>query len=294
MAIKIGCPSLKLAMKRSGNASTKRTGRLAGVAYEALDRLGEDKDIDRSRSYLNEYDGKCRTAGEFIKEVQRQVEEYSAARQAAGGRAVRDTAGVGFGIVLKPPAEFVNALPDDKRAQFLSDLRESFTESVRGIIADDAILSWVKHRDEQGDHWHVLGVAKTPDGELSADKVVCPALWRQLNKTLPAEMRQRGWDVTDCVNYDPDKAASMTEAEKEQYKAECRAKRPMRGMSSLQYKLTQEKARREALEARIEALEAEKGERQRRSPEGRRGRSMGDIDAATSGLDYGSGAGMSL
>lgn len=259
MAIKIGCPAVKLVTAKGKNAG-KRSAKMQGVLCEGWEcgvkadgtayRMCHDDDYNPALTARNLYVGE-RNAYKLGAAIQSEAMEYSARRKAAGKRAMRSTAAIGYSVILKPPAEYVNGLPEAEQKRLARDLLDSFRTATRDFIAEDAINA-VWQVDEAGGHWHIAGPAKTPAGDIDADAIVNPRLYTALNRVLPNEMRQKGWDVSECVNYDPDAAKAMDEAGKAAYKAEARAKRPAAGKDSRDFKAQKDAARL----AELEKLEA--------------------------------------
>ena len=267
MSFGVGITMMKLTNKRSSKAGTRHTGTLGGIAFEALEeRQGADPDIDRARTALNSYWG-IRRAAELIPVMNGEAAAYSEQRKRAGGRALRDTAAIGFATIVKPDGNFITGLSEAERERFFADSNAV----LDGILGADNVRSRVRHRDEKADHEHTFRMGFTPSGKLETAYYFRPQLWRQINVEYPAAMRQRGWDVADCDVYDPDKADDPA------YMAEREAKRKRYGRGSAAYKDAQaDKKRAEAmrLSAAIEladakALKAQAAEELRRAQEAR-------------------------
>lgn len=269
MPVGVGITMMKLTNKRSSKAGARHTGTLGGIAFEALEeRQGSDPDIDRSRTALNSYQG-IRRAAELIPVMNGEAAAYSEQRKQAGGRALRDTAAIGFATIVKPDGDFIMGLSEAERERFFADSNEI----LDGILGSDNIRSRVRHRDERADHEHTFRMGFTPSGKLETAFYFRPQLWRRVNVEYPKAMRQRGWDVADCDVYDPDKADDPA------YMAEREAKRKRYGRGSAAYKDAQaDKKRAEAdgmrLSAAIEladakALKAQAAEELRRAQEAR-------------------------
>lgn len=246
MGWKVGITTLKLTNQRSKKSRAKRTGYLRAVVCEGLsERWGKDEDIDRNRSHFNTYTGI--TSGVALAEAMtKEAAEYSAQRKAAGGRALRTDAAIGWAMILKPPAEIINTMPPEQQVKF-------FTDSDRilmNIVGVDNIRATALHRDEQAPHKHYFGMGYTKSGELCVDKVINPKLYKRLNQEYPQKMRELGWDIDDCTIYDSEKVKNMTADEATAYKAKCKAKRREKrsGLDSKTYKLRRE----------IEKIEKEK------------------------------------
>lgn len=238
MGWKVGITTLKLTNQRSTKSRAKRTGYLRAVVCEGLsERWGKDEDIDRSRSCRNTYTGI--TSGVALAEaLTKEAAEYSAQRKAAGGRALRADAAIGWAMILKPPAEIINTMSPEQQVKFFEDSDKILVD----IMGNDNIRATALHRDEQAPHKHYYGMGYTKSGELCVDKVINPKLYKQLNQEYPRLMRKMGWDIEDCTVYDSDKVKSMTEDEAAAYKRECKAKRQQKksGVDSKTYKAQQE------------------------------------------------------
>lgn len=238
MGWKVGITTLKLTNQRSKKSRAKRTGYLRAVVCEGLsERWGKDEDIDRSRSCRNTYTGI--TSGVKLAEaVTTEATEYSSKRKAAGGRALRADAAIGWAMILKPPADIINAMPPEQQVKFFADSDKILT----GIMGTDNIRATALHRDEQAPHKHYFGMGYTKSGELCVDKVINPKLYKRLNQEYPQKMRELGWDIEDCVVYDTEKAKAMTEDEAAAYKRVCKAKRQQKksGVDSKTYKAKKE------------------------------------------------------
>lgn len=238
MGWKVGITTLKLTNQRSTKSRAKRTGYLRAVVCEGLsERWGKDEDIDRSCSCRNTYTGI--TSGVKLAEAMTtEATEYSSKRKAAGGRALRADAAIGWAMILKPPAEIINTMSPEQQVKFFEDSDKILVD----IMGDDNIRATALHRDEQAPHKHYYGMGYTKSGELCVDKVINPKLYKQLNQEYPQKMREMGWDIEDCTVYDSDKVKSMTEDEAAAYKRVCKAKRQQKksGVDSKTYKAQQE------------------------------------------------------
>ncbi len=238
MGWKVGITTLKLTNQRSKKSRAKRTGYLRAVVCEAMtERWGKDEDIDRNLSHYNTYTG-IASGVELAESMTKEAAEYSAQRKAAGGRALRTDAAIGWAMILKPPAEIINAMPPEQQVKFFADSDKILT----GIMGTDNIRATALHRDEQAPHKHYFGMGYTRTGELCIDKVINPKLYKKLNQEYPRLMREMGWDIEDCTIYDAEKIKDMTADEAAAYKRECKAKRQQKksGVDSKTYKAKKE------------------------------------------------------
>lgn len=251
MGWKVGITTLKLTNQRSKKSRTKRTGFLRAVVCEGLkERWGKDEDIDRNRSHFNSYTGI--TSGVKLAEIMTaEATDYSKQRKAAGGRALRADAAIGWAMIIKPPADVINAMSPGQQIKFFADSDKIIT----AIMGADNIRATALHRDEQAPHKHYFGMGYTKSGELCVDKVINPKLYKRLNQEYPQKMRELGWDIEDCTIYDAEKVKNMTENEATVYKEKCKAKRREKksGLDSKTYKAKKEieKLEKEREKARL-------------------------------------------
>ena len=251
MGWKVGITTLKLTNQRSTKSRAKRTGFLRAVVCEGLkERWGKDEDIDRNRSCFNTYTGI--TSGVKLAEAMTaEAADYSKQRKAAGGRALRADAAIGWAMILKPPAEIINTMSPEQQAKFFEDSDKVLVD----IMGDDNIRATALHRDEQAPHKHYFGMGYTRTGDLCVDKIINPKLYKRLNQEYPQKMRGLGWDIDDCTIYDNEKVNDMTEDEAAAYKAKCKAKRREKksGLDSKTYKAKKEveKLEKEREKARL-------------------------------------------
>ena len=251
MGWKVGITTLKLTNQRSKNSRAKRTGFLRAVVCEGLsERWGKDEDIDRNRSCFNTYTG-ITSGVELAENMTKEAAEYSAQRKAAGGRALRADAAIGWAMIIKPPADVINAMSPGQQIKFFADSDKIIT----AIMGADNIRATALHRDEQAPHKHYFGMGYTKSGELCVDKVINPKLYKRLNQEYPQKMRELGWDIEDCTIYDAEKVKNMTENEATVYKEKCKAKRREKksGLDSKTYKAKKEieKLEKEREKARL-------------------------------------------
>lgn len=231
MGFKMGMPSMKL---NNAGVKSKSCGSFRSVAGEGLEeREGHDPDIDRERSQQNIYTG-YRSAAELMEYSQKHVDQLRDAR----GRKLRADAVVMCATVLKPPAAYMATLPREEQLRLL-DVAEGV---LAKIVGPENIKSTGTHFDEQGTHRHVFWEPMTKDGRLCAKEMHNLQFFAQINREIPAALREAGFEIDDCEMYD----AAKEEYEKEKAKS---------GRSSFQFKADAEKAKQE-LERQVEELDS--------------------------------------
>lgn len=232
MGHKMGMPSLKL---NNAGVKSKSCGSFRSVAEEGLEeRVGHDPDIDRERSQQNIYTG-YRSAAELMEYSQKHVDQLRDAR----GRKLRSDAVVMCATVLKPPAAYMATLPVEEQIRLL-DVAEGV---LAKIVGPENIKATGTHFDEQGTHRHVFWEPMTQDGRLCAKEMHNLQFFAQINREIPAALREAGFEIDDCEMYDAAKE------EYEKTKAEA-------GRSSFQFKADAERAKKE-IEQQIGELQGE-------------------------------------
>lgn len=221
MGHKMGMPSMKL---NNAGVKSKSCGSFRSVAGEGLEeREGHDPDIDRERSQQNIYTG-YRSAEALMEYSRQHVDQLRDAR----GRKLRSDAVVMCATVLKPPAAYMATLPREEQIRLL-DVAEKV---LAQIVGPENIKATGTHFDEQGTHRHVFWEPMTQDGRLCAKEMHNLQFFAQINREIPAALREAGFEIDDCEMYD----AAKEEYEKEKAKA---------GRSSFQFKADAEKAKKE-------------------------------------------------
>lgn len=246
MGIRVGIPVLKL----SRNATpTKRKGDARKVVLESFkERYSKDQDLDRSRSNLNVYTGFQRG-----KDLYEFWEKEASGHLDAKGRKLRADAVIGYSFIIKPDKESMDKMSDLEQMRFLDDSMKVLSDlfQSQGLPLDATAL----HMDEVNPHVHAFG----HDPEYKAGKKIDIRLFGMLNREYPKRMRELGYDVEDLTVYDSEKADTMTEEERADYKEEVLQRKKAKknaGRSSNQYKDEKLAEREKEIQIRENALRA--------------------------------------
>lgn len=244
MGIRVGMPMMKLSR---GAKQTKRKGDAQKIAFEALEeRYSKDKDLDRSRSHLNEYAG-FRSGADLYKYWTAEADAHLDAK----GRKLRSDAVVGYALIVKPDMTSMQSMTENERIAFVKDGMQVAAEILHehGLQVDATAL----HRDELNEHGHILG----HDADYRAGKKIDIRLFRDFNTEFPKRMRELGYDVEDMSVYDVDKVTSMTADERESYKSDIIRHKTQKqnGRSSSQYKSEKIAEQEKALAERAQQLQ---------------------------------------
>lgn len=260
MGIRVGMPILKLG---HGKGGTKRRGNLGAVIKEAWLSEAQDgglcrysKHYDRARLDMNEFTG-YQMADDLIAAIEDRAAEYSEDYTARTGRKMRADAVLAYGLVVKPPAEWMQGLTEAERAKFWQD-----SNAAIGHILGDTIMATTTQRDEQGEHQHIVGMPFTADGRLSGRDFLNLKLFKRFNQEYPVAMRACGWDIDDAVVYDAEAVKGMPPDEQAAYKQAHATKKQgvKHGLSTDDY-MRQQEEKRKAEIARMDADIADKAAR---------------------------------
>lgn len=248
---KMGVPVLKL---KAGYGHGKHSGSARAVAMEALEeRRSADEDLDEKKTKNNEYMPGGFTSGEKLCDYwEKQAAAYRVKLKNGSTRKLRSDANIGCAWILKPEKEYMDSLPAEKQRQLLYDARDITMQEFRKIgIQTDA---WVIHNDEANPHMHLFG----HDPDYKIGNTVDLKLFRVLNKSVPEQLRQRGWNIQDCCLYDAEKVKGMTPEEAAAYKNQCIEVKKKRnaGVSSATYKNRKRKEKLDEREKRVNSKDA--------------------------------------
>lgn len=246
---KIGLPSRKCSLKPSSKGKGT-TLPLEAVALEMCEeRYGRDPDIDAQKADLNIYEG-IRSGRAAIAYIQNHMAEISTAR----GRKLREDTCSACTSIVKPSMETMLPLNRDQQLTLLRDgVAEEQVVIGRHILAasgrDAASITKAEalakgrevtvtvayHFDEGNPHAHLLwepiiqrkGKAPTYSAKEVHDKV----FMGDLNRSVPAALRERGWDIDD--SYDHTTADEEAREERRLLKS---AGEIQPGLSAIRYK----------------------------------------------------------
>lgn len=215
MSYGMGMPFLKLNTvgNKGKGGKGKHCGDFSKCVNEALEeRIGNDPDIDRSKSYENiyytfnngelischnrnsiymDYDNRIITSGEeLVKYSNNHIEEISNHT----GRNVRSDAVRMVSQIFKPEMAFMQDLNFNEKKQYLEDCLKIYSN----LIGKENIKTAVLHLDELNPHLHVFVEPVTPDGRLSCKEIYNSSFLRTLNREMPKQLRALGYDIKDC------------------------------------------------------------------------------------------------
>lgn len=191
------------------------------IPYDkACEEFGDERasvsdNLDTSRSHMNTYsfpEG-CGTSGAALADwFVRKRDEYSAKRQAEGGRKLSALAPVGGAFIITPDEEEVATWDAKTREKFVKDALESLgvwmghgkrhEPDAYAVHVDEGAMAerGLTRSDELGDcglHIHVADRMLTEDGRYLSRETMSPGRIREMHRVFVREMKSRGWDITE-------------------------------------------------------------------------------------------------
>lgn len=191
----------------------------AKICKEAgYERASKSKTLDKTRSELNRYKG-YRSGVECWKAMEQTADDYRVTGINKHGkefsRRLRADAVIGWAMIVKPPADVAADWDDAKKIKFLNDSLNVMHAIEPRLFRNKNLRMIAHHRDEDGDHDHVIGDARDEDGAYCGN-VIDSKLYERINERYPALMRRLGWDIADVevtdwkrYNADPAYAAAV-------------------------------------------------------------------------------------
>ena len=191
------------------------------IPYDkACEEFGDERasvsdNLDTARSHMNTYsfpEG-CGTSGAALADwFVQQRDEYSAKRQAKGGRKLSALAPVGGAFIITPDEEEVATWDAPKREKFVKDALKSLGKwmghgekhepDAYAVHVDEGAMAerGLTRSDELGDcglHIHVADRMLTEDGRYLSRETMSPGRIREMHRVFVREMKSRGWDITE-------------------------------------------------------------------------------------------------
>lgn len=172
----------------------------AAICGEAgKERHSASETLDRTRSKYNQYAGHV-TGRECWEAMEDAAAKYKVEVTSRAGkkfsRKLREDAVIGWAMIFKPPAEVAADWSAPKRKKFVRDSWAAMAKIEPRLFRKDNIEMQAVHRDEDVEHFHVIGDALDEDGKYCGN-LVDAALMVRICEKYPAMMRAAGWDIED-------------------------------------------------------------------------------------------------
>lgn len=205
-------PQIKGLVRGEPKPGSRRRANGLKICMEAgNERASKSKTLDRSRSKNNTYSGP--KSGKACWEMmEAEADEYRVTGTTKTGkqfaRRLPPDAVIGWALIFKPPAEVVETWTPEQKVKFHNDSWKVMKQIEPRLFSKKNLRHIAWHRDEDGDHTHVIGSARDEDGKYCGNLVDC-VLLQKINELYPAMMRKLDWDIedaeiTDWKRYDTD------------------------------------------------------------------------------------------
>ena len=172
------------------------------ISMEAGDeRASKSKTLDRTRSRLNGYTG-FKSGAECWEAMEAEADdyrvEYTTEKGKQRSRKLRKDAVIGWAIIFKVPAEVTRDWTPERHRKFNYDSWTVMWKIAPNLFRNENIRMIATHRDEDGEHVHMIGDAKDKDGRYCGNEID-RVLFDKINDEYPAMMRALGWDEIEDV-----------------------------------------------------------------------------------------------
>ena len=216
------------------------------ICMEAgYERASKSATLDRSRSRDNVYEGYVSGEtcwGDMVAQASMyrcQVKgKTKSGEEVVRERGLRSDAVIGYAIIYNPPSEVTADWTDEDYEKFYADSRSCMEAIEPRIFREDTIRMSAQHRDEgvpkgegerADEHLHDIGDCIDAEGHYCGN-LIDAKLMDRINRTYPALMRERGWDMEDLAVTDWDESKKN-----KQYRLDRNAKRRKNGRSVNRY-----------------------------------------------------------
>lgn len=177
------------------------------LAEMGNERLSRSDTLDRTRSYLNKYDG-FSSGFDCWDDMQAEADSYKIKGKTKNGKTfekgLRADAVIGWSVIINPPAEMTVGWTREKYEKFYRDSREVLAEIRPEIFSAKNVRMSAIHRDEgelcpdgtYTEHQHYAGVSRDANGRYCGN-LIDAKLMVAINKAYPRMMREKGWQLDD-------------------------------------------------------------------------------------------------
>lgn len=200
------------------------------------ERISSSDTLDKSKTKNNRYVGYS-SGFQCADDMIRKANDYVMEVKGKGGkvmkRRLREDAVVGCAFIINPPAEMCENWTETDYRNFHLDSMDFLEEICPQIFRRENVKMAAEHRDEgaSSNDWHYHGVVECIDENgRYCGNMVDAKLIDTINRTYPAYMRARGWELDDLDVTDWDRAKTD-----KKYRKERDSKRRQSGQSVNDY-----------------------------------------------------------
>ena len=111
---------------------------------------------------------------------------------------LRKDAVIGWAMIFKAPAEVTRDWTPERKRKFYDDSWKVMHKLAPNLFRSANVRMMATHRDEDGEHMHVIGDARDKDGRYCGNEID-RVLFDKINTEYPAMMRALGWDEMEDV-----------------------------------------------------------------------------------------------
>lgn len=177
------------------------------VSEMGSERVSDSETLDRSRSEQNVYTGYTSgfaCADAMIADADAYRASYTKKDGTIGHRSLRGDAVIGCAVIFNPPEAECAGWTKEQYAKFYKDSSDFLEELCPDIFRQDNLRMSAEHWDEGtkaepghiSGHIHKVYDCKSKDGKYCGN-LIDAKMCDTINRTYPAFMRQRGWEMDD-------------------------------------------------------------------------------------------------
>lgn len=229
------------------------------------ERVSESETLDRSRSDQNVYTGftsgfACADA--MIADADAYRASYTKKDGTIGHRSLRGDAVIGCAVIFNPPEAECAGWTKEQYAKFYKDSSDFLEQLCPDIFRQDNLRMSAEHWDEGtkaepdhiSGHIHKVYDCKSADGKYCGN-LIDAKMCDTINRTYPAFMRDRGWEMDDLDVTDWGKAKDDSA-----YRKKRESKRKKSGKSVNDYIRDELQAKLAEVQAQAADLERQKAD----------------------------------
>lgn len=172
------------------------------IAMEAgKERASKSKTLDRSRSKDNGY-WRQSSGADCWQAMEADADAYRVTGTNKNGksfsRKLRADAVIGWALIFHPPEEVTESWSPERKKRFRNDSWRTMMKLEPRLFRKENVRMMATHRDEDGEHWHLIGDARDQDGRYCGN-ILDRKHWEEWAVGYAREMRKLGWDIEDPV-----------------------------------------------------------------------------------------------
>ena len=219
----VGLPFLKCSSNPSQSINKKtnkksKTATTKLILQENIDRIGQDPDIDTSKTYMNVFLSDIKSTNDYLEEIELTKQKINKELENKNYKKLRKDTVDNISLVVKPAFDCISQLDYNSQLKFLEDSKKCIENIFKNINSDFKFSVAVIHFDEISPHLHLNFMPLIFDEKkeiqiFNAKQFLSLKNITLLNKNYSKKMQELGWNVKDFNIYE-----KMTKEEKEEYR----------------------------------------------------------------------------